>query len=176
MSPHQIIAVAVRLFVVWLAVGAVFGLPQMYVEVTKEMQSDALVLVFGFAGVALVLALLVALWRFPLTVARKLLSSPAPEPSSSASSDLWLAMGCALMGLWLLVVSLPEFARDLTIYREGFMTGDPNLKVRMAYHLPAVAIGLWLIFGARGFRKLFWWAQSAGRSHPPNDTQSLPPD
>ena len=30
------------------------------------------------------------------------------------------------------------------------------------YDLLELAIAIWLIFGGKGFRKLFWWAQNAG--------------
>jgi len=39
---------------------------------------------------------------------------------------------------------------------------DSDLKSTVLYNLVEVAAALWLIFGARGFRRLFWWAQNAG--------------
>ncbi len=164
MSPHQIIAVGVRIFAVWLVVYVVWDLPVMYINLTGADYSDERLVIL--ATVVLILLLAIGLWRFPLTIARKLASSSAPEPATMRSPDLWLAMGCALMGLFLLSLALPPLVQDLMLYREGFFNGASELKVRLAYDLPRAVIGLWLILGARGFRKLFWWAQNAGRSQP----------
>jgi len=165
MSPHQIIAVAVRLFVVWLAVTFVFAIPVYYSQVKTEIGVEVSFPLYFLLGL-FALALLFVLWRFPMTIAERLLAAPAREPEESASPDLWLSMGCALMGLWLLVGFIPQLVRDLMVVSEGYTNDGSYLKMRMAYDLPGVLIGLWLILGAKGFRKLFWWARNAGRSQP----------
>jgi len=164
MSPHQIIAVAVRLFAVWLAVRLVIATPVYYAQVSAQTGTNSSLLVY--VVIALPIALLFLLWRFPLTIAGKLLTSTKHEPENSASPDLWLAMGCALIGLWLLASILPWLTQDLMLYRDGFISSGPELRIKLAKYLAEVAISLWLIFGARGFRKLFWWAQNAGHSQP----------
>jgi hypothetical protein len=166
MSPHQIIAVAVRLFAVWLAVTTVVSAPSSYVRLLEaegsSMSASAVVI---FAAV-LALGIVYLLWRFPLTIAGKLLAPSAQEPAESASPDLWLSMGCALIGLWLLVQFVPLLARDLMVVFEGYSSDGAILKLRLATDLPGVLIGLWLVFGAKGFRKVFWWARNAGRNQP----------
>ena len=163
MSPTQIVAVAVRLFAVLLAVSFVSSIPMYYAQATSQIGSNTPLPVY-FVVALLVVALLYVLWRFPMTIARKLLTAPAQESKESATPDLWLSMGCALMGLWLLVQFVPLLARDLMVIGEGYSSDGAILKVRLATDLPGVIIGLWLIFGAKGFRKLFWWARNAGRS------------
>jgi len=167
MSPTQIVAVAIRLFVVWQAVLIVFSIPMLYEQeqVAARTGSPTPVL-FYFVAALLVAALLYVLWRFPMTISGKLLTATTEVSKESASPDLWLSMGCALMGLWLLVEFIPLFARDLMAVGEGYLSAPSILKVRLATDLPGVIIGLWLIFGAKGFRKLFWWARNAGRSQP----------
>ena len=166
MSPHQIIAVAVRLLAVWLVVTTIVTAPTSYVRLlAEEFSSMSAIAVLIFLAV-LALGIVYFLWRFPLTIAGKLLTPSAQEPAESASPDLWLSMGCALMGLWLLVQFVPLLARDLMVVFEGYSSDGSILKVRLATDLPGVIIGLWLIFGAKGFRKLFWWARDAGRSQP----------
>jgi len=170
MSPHQIIAVAVRLFAVWLAVYSAWKIPSFYIYATGQNEPKLLVIVLAAATFCLVLIL--ALWRFPVTVAKKLLSSPVPESTSSVSPDLWLAMGCALTGLWLLTQTVPPIAQDLIgLYRFGSTYIDqPGLTPWLVYRLLMVVISLWLVLGAKGFRKLFWWARNAGYGRPSDDT------
>src|SRR5690242_4431258 len=108
MSPHQIIAVAARLLAVWMAV-----------QLPRQLWS--LFSVAGFSGaegmatkvmwvvvvlVNVVVAIL--LWFFPHTIARRLLITSATEPPRPSSSDTWLRMGCALIGLWIVASSFPH--------------------------------------------------------------------
>jgi hypothetical protein len=112
----------------------------------------------------LALGIVYVLWRFPLTIAGKLLTPSAQEPVESASPDLWLAMGCSIIGLWLMTSHLPTLVTMLVfggINEWGVSVWLPNLT--------GLALGLWLVFGARGFRKLFWWARHAGHSQPAGD-------
>jgi hypothetical protein len=166
MSPHQSIAVAVRLFAVWLAAYAlrtasaiIFGgAATIY---SRPIDSRGLIV----AGIIGILTLLVAafLWFFPLTVAKKLLSSPAAA-APAETPDTWLAMGCALIGLWLLASAIPSIARDALYLYSSFSEPDDlvDFKRWLAYRCVEVMIALWLIFGSTGFVKLFWWVRNAG--------------
>jgi hypothetical protein len=73
-------------------------------------------------------------------------------------------MGCALIGLWMLTYAVPALIRDaLLLQSTASDYVDPgNLKSWVIYNLVEVAIALWLVFGAAGFSRLFWWARSAG--------------
>ena len=175
MSPHQIIAVAVRLFAIWLfALVAING--TYYFQLTRQQGESDSVLVF-MVGAILVILMAIGLWRFPLTIAKKLLSSNTQNPASEEQPDLWLAMGCALMGLWMLSSSIPSFVYDLTLARSDYAAGfSDTMNVRLGLYLPKTMIGLWLIFGGKGFRKLFWWVRNAGRRHPQPRTPNESPD
>ena len=162
MSPHQIIAVAVRLFAVWLALEALQAAVAFLIP-PGDLPPTAIAAAILFVPVA---ALIVALlWRFPQTIARKLLSSSAAEPASTASPDSWMAMGCALIGLWIISYALPALIRDTLIWSlyTSNSGGLPReLLIRLLDLAARVFIALWLIFGANGFRRLFWWARNAG--------------
>ena len=108
MSPQQIVAVLSRLLAVWLA----NHLPgQAYQIVFASNPSvDWSMTVFAVIGFVVELSVSLALWFFPLVVARNLLRSEERPPP--ASSDVWLAMGCAVIGLWLLGTSLPALVID----------------------------------------------------------------
>jgi len=159
MSPHQAVAVAVRIFAAWLGI-----------TVLRDLASFAFlkpsdILGFGFAVTVVVLAavLVAILWFFPGTVAGKLLSPDNAKLDAAASPDLWLAMGCALLGLWLLTSALPTLIFDTyALFRFNYGDDRGNVPQSVAYYVVEVAIALWLVFGAKGFRRLFWWARNAG--------------
>ena len=91
MSPHQIIAVAVRLFAVWLVVTTIVTAPSVYAQVldTVFASTSPVAIVASISILALGIAFI--LWRFPLTIAGKFLAPPAQESTGSASPNLWLA-------------------------------------------------------------------------------------
>jgi len=172
MSPHQAVAVAVRVLAVWLAIYVVRTIPAFFVEGRGD--ASGLLAAAIVALLSFVLALL--LWFFPLTIARKLLSSPASDPAPTSSPDLWLAMGCALIGLWLLASSVPALVRDaLVLYYAGSHYDDTTaVRHWIVYNLLQIVIALWLVFGAKGFRQAFWWARNAGLHGPSNNRSSGP--
>jgi hypothetical protein len=160
MSPHQAVAVAVRIFAAWLGIAVLRDLASFAFVRQSDMPG------YGFALALLVLTALfiAALWLFPGLIARRLLSPDNAKPEPSTSPDLWLAMGCALLGLWLLISALPTLVFD-TYALAHISSGseDPgNLRQSAVYYLVEVGIALWLVFGAKGFRRLFWWARNAG--------------
>jgi hypothetical protein len=159
MSPHQAVAVTVRIFAAWLGITVLRDLASFAFFKQTDMPG------YGFAVTILALAVLLvaALWLFPGTIAGKLLSPSNAKPETSAPPDLWLAMGCALLGLWLLTSALPTLIFD-TYALVHLNPGDDrgNIPQSVVYYIVEVAIALWLVFGAKGFRKLFWWARNAG--------------
>jgi hypothetical protein len=162
MSPHQIIAVAVRLFAVWLAIHLPGQSYAFYFEGSK-MNQPYVGLITAAITVAVLLVIL-ALWYFPMSIARKLLSASNPEAAPVSTPNTWLTMGCALIGLSLLTDSLPALVRDGLILfsaRNDFANVD-YLKNSVLYLLVMVIISLWLILGARGFSRVLRWAQHAG--------------
>lgn len=175
MAPHQIIAVAVRLFAIWLVVLIAMNIPYYLLNKPAQVESES---VTSFMLVcAFVILLTFGLWKFPLTVANKLLASNAKESKSDVDPDLWLAMGCALMGLWLLATTISSFAHEAIFANTRFGDQYPDeLKFWLAGYLPNTIIGFWLLFGAKGFRKLFWWMRRAGRATGSDHTVDRTPD
>jgi len=93
MSPHQIVAVATRLFAVWL----VIHLPgQVYGFFTEDIKlNDPSIRPLAVCFAVLEVLVILVLWFFPHTIARALLKSSATEPPQPSSADTWLTMGCA---------------------------------------------------------------------------------
>lgn len=159
MSPHQAVAVAVRVFAAWLGITVLRDLASFAFLKPSDIPG------FGFAVTVVVLAalLVAALWLFPGIIAGKLLSPDNARAESSASPDLWLAMGCALLGLWLLTSAVPTLIFDTyALVRLNYGDDRGNIPQSVVYYAVEVVIGLWLVCGAKGFRRLFWWARNAG--------------
>lgn len=159
MLPHQVAAVAIRLFAIWLGITALRMLPSLLIVGKGKTPGY----VYGLFFFALTAVISLLLWFFPSLVVGRVASRPL-ENDTPASSDTWLAMGCALLGLWMLTYAVPALVRDTFVLQsaESDYSDTSNIKSWVLYNLVEVAIALWLIFGARGFRRLFWWARSAG--------------
>jgi hypothetical protein len=158
MSPHQIIALAARLFAVWLAI----NLPGQVYEVLFTEPSARL---FVVCILIIEVVAMLALWFFPHAIARTLLTVSTTEAPAPSSAETWLRMGCALIGLWVLATSFPKLIVDA--FGMYFVKDDdPSLQRAVLYYLAEVAIAVWLILGGRGFREVFWWARNAGVSKP----------
>jgi len=171
MSPHQIIAVVMRLIAVWMVIhlpGQVYG----FVDSDAKLNDSNLRwLAFGVALVEI--ALIIGLWAFPDTLAKKLLRSPVSETPTPSFADTWLQMGCALIGLWLLATSMPALVLDTFLLSTANSVDDTaSLRHSVFYYLAEVVIGVWLVLGATGFRQLFWWAKNACIGAPSNNRSS----
>jgi len=163
MTPLQTLAVVVRLFSVWLVVSTGREIFAFYVSGIAHGSNDGGLI--ALCSFALVSVLAVALWFFPKSVARKLISPSDQEPKAPASPDSWLSVGCALIGVWLLAGALPALVRRLLIihFADGMEDDASDKAVWMFYYLSQIAISLWLIFGAEGLRNILRWARDAGR-------------
>jgi hypothetical protein len=169
MTPHQTIAVAVRLFAIWLVIYLIPGVVGFYTQFAKHGDPTKLltaVVVTIVAG-----GLVLVLWCFPHTIARRLLTTASAASPSPISADTWLAMGCALIGIWVLASGLPALIRDLLILRlsDETYTDTSQVKQWLFYDLAQIVVAIWLLLGNKGVRKAFWWARNAGVGEPSNN-------
>jgi hypothetical protein len=160
MTPHQTLAVVVRLFAIWLAIYIARAAPAFYREAARYRDTP------GTVGAVLIaiaaLALVIFLWFFPRTVALKLLDERNLAPTQSASPDTWFAVGCGLLGLWLIVPALANLTWTLSVVylaQRDPAVDTSNLRIDSISYVIDIALGIWLLLGARGARKLFWWAR-----------------
>src|SRR5207248_4142271 len=91
MSPHQTLAVAVRLFAIWLAIYVVRMAPWVYRETLKADDIVASTIVIFLVAAALLFIFL--LWFFPRSIARGLLDAKNLSSAEPPSADLWFALG-----------------------------------------------------------------------------------
>jgi hypothetical protein len=149
-----------RLCAVWLSFYVLNVLAS--ILLAKPVDAERIWIAIGIGLVAAVIVL--GLWLFPRTLAGALLSRPMADAEPAASPDLWLAMVCALLGLWMFTSAFPAFVRDALVIHEALSEHDDVGSARywLFYNAVEVAIAVWLILGAKGFREVFWWARYAG--------------
>jgi len=166
MTCKQFVALGVRLFCVWLAIYIMTGMVSLWVAVSQQPHhGNAATVVLAIITVFALIVVL--LWLFPLTVARKLLPRSAQDQLVALPPHEQIERaGFCLMGLWLLTHAVPGLAFDVVVNR--LYHADSTLELRpqdyaaVAEHLVELALALWLLFGARGLRGLLAWARSAG--------------
>jgi hypothetical protein len=160
-TPYQIVAVALRLFAVWLGLQALRTVPAFF-TVSGFRSRGYVYMTFMLA---LTVVVILALWFFPRTIAGKLLPSREGQSAlaSTVTADTWLAMGCSLIGLWTLTTTIPRLVYDFFVLNSMSSYDDRSqLEHSVVYDLVELAIAVWLVLGGKGVKKVFWWAQNAG--------------
>lgn len=157
MTPHQALALGVRLFAVWYALVTMRELVAFLTSWTPPDDSHALGIVV--VGSAIALIILLILWFFPKSIARGLLPQSSDVPTQTSSYQMWLTLGIALIGLWFVASAIAPILRNLSVmyvFKSELTTLEDlrSLRVGLLYYLVEVVIGLCLLFGASGIRKL----------------------
>src|SRR4051812_19232530 len=161
MTPHQTLAVAVRLFAIWLALYVARDLIGFYVY--GQQKGDTAVGSVAFTLEILTIVVVVLLWFFPRTIARRLLSSTGDTETEHAAPHTWFGVGAALIGLWLIASALPGLLYNLlTMYLfRSEIAGQSVLLPQIGYLLQ-ILVGGALIFGMNALGRFFRWARYAG--------------
>jgi hypothetical protein len=162
MTAHQTLAVAVRLFAVWLAVIAIRELAGGFIA--GRDKSDAYILPIVVVAAVVSAVFVIVLWFFPRTIARGLLPSGHEAPANPSAPEVWFAIGCSLLGLWLAASAVPGVLRNLSVmylYRSDSIDMS-GLISGLIYLLAQIIVGVLLVVGANGIRRFVWWARHAG--------------
>lgn len=162
MTPHQTLAVAVRLFAIWLAIHATRNLLGVYLA--GRDRGDTYIV--PFVGVLSLLAIvfIVVLWFFPKTIAHKLLTPTNDAPANPSTPESWLVVGSSLIGLWLVASAVPGLLRNLFT---RFLFRSESVEViglaeGFVYLVAQAVVGAALIFGANSVKRFILWARYAG--------------
>src|SRR6188768_3774422 len=99
------------------------------------------------------------LWFFPATIAKKLLPSATDTdlPRSPVALIEWQTLGVICIGIWALTRAIPDAIYWMTFYSMSesvdysFSILNAEQKASIITTVAELAIGLWLVFGAKGF-------------------------
>ena len=159
MSREDFVAVAARVFAVFLLVTVARSFPSAMALIGQDGPQPSLLLV------ALVLASSVAvcaiLWFFPLTIAKKLLPAMnEPRSETSMSGSVALSVGLTLLGVWVLAYALSDAIYWTTIFImtrsaefEHFVWGHEQIA-SVFTTIAELILAIWLIFGSSGIKRL----------------------
>ena len=157
MTPNQMVALALRLFAIWLGMQSL-GYLYWFVEMSASESHGSIV--FMALNCVLCVVIILVSWFFPRTIAGKLLPTQDKQVQPSTTAGTWLAMGCTLIGLWILTTTIPKLVNDLFV---AFFEGrDTALRLLVYVDVVQLVIAVWLVLGGKGVGKIFRWAQDAG--------------
>jgi len=164
-TPHQALALGVRLFAIWYALIIVREVLGFFTLPRPLDDTYALVTVIGGSAVSSVIVL--TLWFFPKSIARGLLPASSDAPPHALSYRAWFSLGTALLGLWLVASSITPMLRNISVLYvlrpELLSTEDlRSIRVSILFYVVETALGLCLLLGANGLSKLLWRIRDAG--------------
>ena len=160
MTPHQALALAVRLFAIWF--GLIIGRDVLAFFISWRPQGDPQALAIVIGGAVLSALILIVLWFFPRSIARGLLPGSGEPPTQPSSQETWFTLGTSLIGLWVIASAIPRILRNVTVmylFRSEPMDMS-ELKSGLLYYIIELLVGLCLLFGATGIRRFIWWARN----------------
>lgn len=169
MTPHQIIAVFLRLVALVWVLFVVSHLHSLflYLDHTTYLQINKVV-VWVFAAIQIAVCAL--LWFFPRSIASRLLRSrDAHEPAPAPRLEEWQTLGVICIGLWALMRAIPDAVYWITFYNMTSRSSIPfsdftaEHKAAMVETVVELILGFWLLFGAKGFAVFLFKARTAGR-------------
>jgi len=171
MTPLQIVALGLRLVaLIWLlyTLNHLHGLFAYVNNDSRIVITKSVIWLFAF----LQIATCAVLWFFPMTIAARLLPSASANEQTRSPVALveWQTLGVICIGIWALSKAIPDAIYWITYYSMSFGADgdafylDADQMGRVASTVAELGIGLWLVFGARGFAAFVFKLRTAGVS------------
>lgn len=171
MTPLQIVALVLRLVaLIWLlfTVNHLHGLFAYVNNDSGIVITKSVIWLFAI----LQIATCAVLWLFPTTIAEKLLpSASTTEPTRPPVALVeWQTIGVICIGIWELSKAIPDAIYWMTYYSMRFGADadafylDADQKGLLASTVAELVIGVWLVFGAKGFAAFLFKVRTAGVS------------
>ena len=162
MTPHQFIAVVVRLFAIWYAIFLIKELPPSFM--TELEHTGAIVPIK--VGIAVFLVLLgLVLWFAAHPIARLIVPRPETEKPLPWTEKRLLTIGSSIVGLWVMLHALSPLIYYGTLWFLSSKNQMPGWETEHTISLTTAfvvfALGVWLFVGARGLWLV--WSRLRGR-------------
>ena len=159
---EDFVAVGVRLFSVFLFLSVIKQVPGVVQFFVADEQGRGWAIFNALALLSGVL-ICVLLWFFPLSIARRLLPVMR-EPRTEAPMDASLALstGLTLIGAWVLAYGIVDAIYWLTLFIRtrqalaAYFEWSHEQVANVGATLAELAVGLWLVFGSTGIRRLIY--------------------
>lgn len=161
MTPKQIVALAVRLFAIFLIYVVTQSIPVTVQYYFNGRPDEHHILLSRCLGYAWKILLAIFCWNFPHVVAGKILPDIRDgAPPTPALAETWFRVGCSLMGVYFLITAFASTAEDAFLYLKGAWSQDMiyGYMVRNAVLLVA---GCWLLLGNKGLVGLVRYLREA---------------
>ena len=165
MTNTQMVGLGVRLFAAWLAVYILRNAPSYVLFSSQEFSFSETTVIVVATGAMVLIGML--LWFFPLRVASGLIPESTNSQGTSFSLEELERTGFCLLGLWVLTQAIPLCIRSGYIFYYALQPNSllvlgVNEHAVFLHSLAQLAIGVWLLFGAKGLLGLLRWARHAG--------------
>ena len=149
MKLEQIVAVVVRMFVIYLLLVVVFQYGITLTTLIKQNQHIDPKISRIFASTFLILLVVLGLlWAFALRVGRGIVPKDDGATTTSVSMEKLEVLGFSLIGIWAVVYTLPEFLQ-YGFYVMNLDAASTKTKIGLYGSLAQCLIGLGLMIGAR---------------------------
>lgn len=161
MSREDYVAIGARLFAVYVGITTIMQIPYFMRFLGRE---DDVTMPLWAASLLVVVLVCVALWFFPLTIARKLLPvMKEPRSEQAVDASVGLSLGLTLIGVWFFAegllsavhwvtfASMTRHANDMYAF-----SWDPDQVASMALTGFQIVLGALLMFGSSWVKKLIY--------------------
>lgn len=158
MAPQQLIAIAIRIFAIWLVISSFRYLSSVpaYFAYNGEI-AERVYQAYIMAAAYIIPGLY--LWFFPMTTAAKIIPTSQQNTQLSFTASDLAQVGCAVLGLWLFVKSSTGLFGNLCsmfIENASLRDFDPPMKIEFGVLVFEFVLAAVMIFKSRDFSKLIF--------------------
>lgn len=153
MKTEQLVAVAIRFFVIYLLLTVIFQYGMTLAALVMQNQR------IGIAGneviiatFAVVLVLLAMIWAGAARLARRIIPGETAASATPVSIDRLEVVLLSLLGAWLAFSSLPDIVR-YGVYIVSVDAASRRTEVGLYGHLAQLGVGMWLLLGSGGIAR-----------------------
>lgn len=153
MKIDQLVALIVRLFVIYLFIGVIFRSGMMLVSLISQYEGDINASTVGYAILLVSLLIVLGLlWKYALYVAKKIIPSTDGAIKTSVSFEELETLCFTVLGFWVAMDSLVITVQYLLDIEFAKFSGA-TVEVHLFGYIGRLAVGIWLVLGSKGIVK-----------------------